>query len=120
MDTLKLPHRSLSILGIHYILYQSPHAQCAGTSLPSFRINGADDSRLTSNYQPVSRATPITQLEFYQHYHASIPPVGYPPLMDGKGFIMLAARHFAGSGVTLNKTNFTIDGLWRRVHPLPV
>jgi hypothetical protein len=34
MDTLKLPHNSLSILGIHYIVYQNPHAQCAGTFLP--------------------------------------------------------------------------------------
>lgn len=69
------------------------------------------------NYQLISVATPIPQLDLYHHYIQSIPHTGYPPLMNGRDFILAAAKHFGSSGVSLDKTNFTIGGLWRRARP---
>jgi hypothetical protein len=70
------------------------------------------------NYHPANGAPPIPQMELYKHYASTIPRQGYPPLLQGKDFILSVAKHYAGVGVRLDKGTFTIGGLWRRNQPV--
>jgi len=75
-------------------------------------------TRVYAHYNPGPGATPIAQTELFRQYVTSIPSRGYPPLLGGKDFITTVAKHFEGFGVKLDRTDFTIWGLWRRDQPV--